>query len=84
MTSTPIAWRDYMNRRMLAILVFGPLALGGLGLLLGTTGMIAVIFRSALERRGELALMSAAGFARSRDTNQGLPQALVWTADLSL
>jgi len=42
------------------------MTLGGLGLLLGTAGMIAVIFRSAFERRGELALMSAAGFARDR------------------
>jgi len=42
------------------------MTLGGLGLLLGTAGMIAVVFRSALERRGELALMSAAGFARGR------------------
>ena len=42
------------------------MTLGGLGLMLGTAGMIAVICRSVLERRGELALMSAAGFTRSR------------------
>jgi ABC-type antimicrobial peptide transport system permease subunit len=41
------------------------LSLGGLGLLLGTAGMIAVIARSVLERRRELALMAAAGFRRS-------------------
>jgi len=41
------------------------LSLGGLGLLLGTAGLIAVIARSVLERRGELALMAAAGFKRS-------------------
>ncbi|MCL2640152.1 MAG: ABC transporter permease, partial [Phycisphaerales bacterium] len=41
------------------------LSLGGLGLLLGTAGMVAVIARSVLERRGELALMAAAGFKRS-------------------
>jgi len=41
------------------------LSLGGLGLLLGTAGMIAVIARSVLERRGELALMAAAGFKRA-------------------
>jgi putative ABC transport system permease protein len=38
------------------------LALGGLGLLLGTVGMVAVLLRGALERRRELALMRAAGF----------------------
>ena len=41
------------------------LSLGGLGLLLGTAGLIAVIARSVLERRAELALMAAAGFRRS-------------------
>lgn len=39
------------------------LALGGLGLLLGTVGMVAVLLRGALERRRELALMSATGFS---------------------
>lgn len=42
------------------------LALGGLGLLLGTVGIAAVLLRSALERRGELALLMATGFTRSR------------------
>ncbi len=40
------------------------LALGGLGLVLGTIGLVAVIVRSAFERRGEFALMLATGFAR--------------------
>lgn len=40
------------------------LALGGLGLLLGTLGLIAVISRTILERRAELALMLATGFDR--------------------
>jgi hypothetical protein len=41
-------------------------ALGGLGLLLGTFGLAAVQVRSVLERRGELALLRAAGFRRFR------------------
>ncbi len=38
------------------------LALGGLGLLLGTVGLVAVILRSVFERRSEFALMLATGF----------------------
>ena len=38
--------------------------LGGLGLLLGTLGLAVVMVRSVLERRGELALLEALGFAR--------------------
>ncbi|HUS79853.1 MAG TPA: ABC transporter permease, partial [Armatimonadota bacterium] len=41
------------------------LALGGLGLMLGSVGLVAVLLRSALERRGEFALMLATGFDRS-------------------
>jgi hypothetical protein len=41
-------------------------ALGGLGLLLGTIGLAAVMFRNVLERRRELALLRAVGYdARS-------------------
>jgi putative ABC transport system permease protein len=40
-------------------------SLGGLGLLLGTFGLATVQLRSVMERRGELALMRAAGFRRS-------------------
>ena len=39
-------------------------SLGGLGLLLGTFGLAAVQLRAVLERRGELALLRAAGFRR--------------------
>jgi hypothetical protein len=39
-------------------------SLGGLGLLLGTFGLAMVQLRNVLERRGELALMRAAGFRR--------------------
>ena len=40
-------------------------SLGGLGLLLGTIGLAVVQWRNVLERRGELALLRAAGFQRS-------------------
>jgi hypothetical protein len=43
-------------------------SLGALGLLLGTIGLAVVQLRSVLERRGELALMRAGGFARGRLT----------------
>ncbi len=39
-------------------------ALGGLGLLLGVLGLIAVLLRNAHERRREWALLAAAGFRR--------------------
>jgi len=41
------------------------LALGGLGILLGSFGLVIVLLRSALERRGEEALQLALGFSRS-------------------
>ena len=40
--------------------------LGGLGLLLGTIGLAAVLLRNVLERRRELALLGAVGYSRSR------------------
>jgi ABC-type lipoprotein release transport system permease subunit len=43
--------------------------IGGLGLILGTLGLAAVLLRNVWERRGELALMRAVGFARG---------ALIW------
>jgi ABC-type antimicrobial peptide transport system permease subunit len=42
--------------------------LGGLGLLLGTLGMAAVLLRNVLERRRELALMRAVGYNSSHFT----------------
>jgi putative ABC transport system permease protein len=38
--------------------------LGGLGLVLGTLGLAAVLYRNSIERRGELALLRAVGFPR--------------------
>ncbi len=38
------------------------LALGGLGLILGSLGLGVVVMRNVLERRGELALLRAVGF----------------------
>ncbi|MFT7487551.1 MAG: putative ABC transport system permease protein, partial [Candidatus Paceibacteria bacterium] len=40
--------------------------LGGLGLLLGSIGLGMVLLRNTLERRAELALMAALGFAPTR------------------
>jgi ABC-type antimicrobial peptide transport system permease subunit len=40
------------------------LALGGLGLILGTIGMGVVVLRNVMERRSELALLRAVGFSR--------------------
>ncbi len=40
--------------------------LGGIGLILGTAGLGAVMLRNVWERRGELALMRAVGFSRGR------------------
>jgi ABC-type antimicrobial peptide transport system permease subunit len=40
-------------------------ALGALGLLIGTLGMAAVLLRNVLERRRELALLQAVGYART-------------------
>lgn len=41
-------------------------ALGGLGLLLGTIGLSAIMFRNVLERRRELALLRAVGYGSRR------------------
>ena len=41
-------------------------ALGGLGLLLGTIGLSAIMFRNVLERRRELALLGAVGYDARR------------------
>jgi putative ABC transport system permease protein len=40
--------------------------LGGLGLLVGSAGLGAVVLRNVLERRGELAAMAATGLSRDR------------------
>jgi len=40
------------------------LALGGLGLALGSVGLGVIVFRNVLERRSELALLRAVGFSR--------------------
>ncbi len=41
-------------------------SLGGLGLLLGTIGLAAIMFRNVLERRRELALLRAVGYDARR------------------
>jgi putative ABC transport system permease protein len=53
-------------------------SLGGLGLLLGTIGLAVVQWRNLLERRGELALLRAAGFpARTLAVLVGLENVLL-------
>jgi putative ABC transport system permease protein len=52
-------------------------SLGALGLLLGAVGLAVVQLRSVLERRGELALMQAAGFPRRRLAAMVLAENLV-------
>ncbi|HEX6883782.1 MAG TPA: hypothetical protein VF530_10400, partial [Planctomycetota bacterium] len=55
-------------------------ALGGLGLVLGSVGLFALVLRSALERRAELACLGAVGFARGelRALFVGEHGGLVW------
>jgi ABC-type antimicrobial peptide transport system permease subunit len=40
-------------------------SLGALGLLLGTIGLAAVLFRNVLERRREMALLTAVGYSQA-------------------
>ena len=64
--STREVLNDYISVQNTYLVMF--LALGGLGLLLGTIGLVAVILRSAFERRAEFALMLATGFTRANLT----------------
>lgn len=52
-------------------------SLGGLGLLLGTVGLAAVMFRNVLERRRELGLLRAVGYDRSRVSQMILAEAIL-------
>lgn len=52
-------------------------ALGGLGLLLGTIGLAAVMFRNVLERRRELALLRAVGYDARRVSVMVMAEALL-------
>jgi len=52
-------------------------SLGALGLLLGTIGVAAVMFRNVLERRRELALLRAVGYDRVRVTQMILAEAML-------
>jgi hypothetical protein len=55
--------RDYLAVQNTYISTFQ--TLGGLGLVLGAIGLIAVILRNVFERRAELALLQALGFRRA-------------------
>jgi len=61
--STREVLNEYISVQNTYLAMF--LALGGLGLVLGTIGLVAVILRSAFERRAEFALMLATGFTRA-------------------
>jgi len=52
-------------------------SLGGLGLLLGTIGLAAVMFRNVLERRRELALLRAVGYDRGHVSTMILAEAVL-------
>ena len=55
-------------------------SLGGLGLLLGTIGLAAVMFRNVLERRRELGLLRAVGYDRTRVSQMILAEAILLLA----
>ena len=55
-------------------------ALGGLGLLLGTIGLAAVMFRNVLERRRELALLRAVGYDARRVSMMIMAEAVLLLA----
>ena len=60
-------------------------ALGGLGLLLGTIGLSAIMFRNVLERRRELALLGAVGYdARRISTMIGAEASLLVIAGVTI
>ena len=62
-TGTHDRWASYHQVENTYLATFQ--ALGSLGLLLGTIGLGAVLARNVLERRRELGLLSAVGFAPS-------------------
>ena len=51
--------------------------LGGLGLLVGTLGLAAVVLRNVLERRRELALLGAVGYRRGHVFTIVVPENLL-------
>ncbi len=60
----PSGWRRSTSVENTYISTFQ--SLGGLGLLLGTIGLAAVLLRNVLERRKELALLGAVGYGRAQ------------------
>jgi ABC-type antimicrobial peptide transport system permease subunit len=55
-------------------------SLGALGLLLGTVGLAAVMFRNVLERRRELALLRAVGYDKRHVSQMILAEAVLLLA----
>ncbi|MEM7199044.1 MAG: ABC transporter permease [Planctomycetota bacterium] len=62
LTSTTARLRAFNAVQNTYLVIFQ--LLGGLGLLLGSAGLGMVVLRNTLERRGELALATAVGFAK--------------------
>ncbi|MEE2888010.1 MAG: ABC transporter permease [Planctomycetota bacterium] len=62
LTSTADRLASFQAVQNTYLLIFQ--VLGGLGLLLGSVGVGVVVLRNALERRSELALLSAVGYSR--------------------
>ena len=63
-TDTEVLLRDLLSVQNTYLSTFQ--SLGGLGLLLGTFGLMAVQLRNVWQRRGEIALLRATGFDQSR------------------
>jgi ABC-type antimicrobial peptide transport system permease subunit len=59
-TPSPVILNRFIDVQNTYLAMF--LILGGLGLLLGTLGMLAVLMRNAMERRREFAVMQSMGF----------------------
>ena len=59
-TATRLARFNQVENTYLSIF----LALGGMGLIIGSVGLAIVVLRNVLERRSELALLQAVGFGR--------------------
>jgi ABC-type antimicrobial peptide transport system permease subunit len=64
LTPAPQRFASFVEVEQAYLSIFG--VVGALGLLLGSCAMGVVVLRNVLERRGELGLLRAVGFSRSR------------------
>jgi ABC-type lipoprotein release transport system permease subunit len=74
-TSTIERWNAYHQVENTYLATFE--ALGSLGLLLGTVGLGAVLARNVLERRREIGLLTAVGYAPANIRNMVLSEGLM-------